>query len=57
MSANKPAIDDRKHNPYEQPVIKRLTLEEAKKLLKSQPQGADENLEKVLKEISRLEGE
>ena len=57
MSANKPAIDDRKRDPYKKPAFKKLTLEEAKKLLKIQPQGADENIEKMLKEISRLEGE
>lgn len=57
MSTSKPGIDDCKRSPYKQPVIKKLTLEEAKKILKIQPQEADTNIEKMLKEISQLEGE
>lgn len=57
MSASKPTVDARKRNPYKQPAIKKLTLEEAKKILKIQPERADENIEKMLKEIRRLEGE
>ena len=57
MSASKPNVDPRTRNPYKQPAIKQLTLEEAKKILKIQPQEADDNIEKMLKQISRLEGE
>ena len=57
MSASKPNVDSRTRKPYKQPAIKKLTLEEAKKILKIQPQEADDNIEKMLKQISRLEGE
>jgi len=57
VSASKPNVDPRTRNPYKQPAIKQLTLEEAKKILKIQPERADENIEKMLKEIRRLEGE
>jgi hypothetical protein len=57
VSASKPTVDPRTRNPYKQPAIKKLTLEEAKKILNIQPQEADDNIEKMLKQISRLEGE
>jgi len=57
VSASKPNVDPRTRNPYKQPAIKQLTLEEAKKILKIQPQEVDDNIEKMLKQISRLEGE
>ncbi len=37
MSASKRNDDLRTHNPYMQPAITNLTLEEAKKILKIQP--------------------
>lgn len=52
VSASKPAVDDRKE-PFKQPAIKKLTLEQAKKVLESQSDPADENGAKLLEEINR----
>ena len=53
MSESKPATDACKRKFYEQPAVKKLNLEEAKKLLETQPERADENTEKMLNEITR----
>jgi hypothetical protein len=57
VSPSKPNVDPPTRNPYKRPAIKKLTLEKAKEILKLQPQEADDNIEKMLKQISRLEGE
>ena len=53
MSAIKAAINPRKRKPYKQPAIKKLTLEEAKKVLQAQSDPTDENTKKLLTEINR----
>ena len=53
MSASKAVMNPRKRKPYKQPAIKKLTLEEAKKVLQAQCNPTDENTKKLLTEINR----
>jgi hypothetical protein len=56
VSARKAAINPRSRKPYKEPAIKKLTLEEAKKVLEAQSDPTDENTEKLLAEINRRLG-
>jgi hypothetical protein len=53
VSARKSVSGARKRKPYRQPAVKKLTLEEAKKVLEAKSIPGDEQAEQLLKQINR----